>query len=161
MTPENCFTTSILVNGELSDKVLHQRGLRLGDPLSPLLFAIVMDALAACFASAESAGLITPLNCQLMNFNVSLCAGDVFMFLEPHLMKATVAKEVLQLLSMASGLQTTTLPSIPIRCEDLDLASVMTSFSCPLSTFLCTYLSMPLSDSLLMRSHYQPIFDKF
>ena len=50
-------STRILVNGTLSEPIFHRRGLRQGDPMSPLLFANVMECLAACLALAENNGI--------------------------------------------------------------------------------------------------------
>jgi Reverse transcriptase (RNA-dependent DNA polymerase) len=38
-------STAINVNGQRGDHFYHMRGLRLGDPLSPLLFVLVTDTL--------------------------------------------------------------------------------------------------------------------
>lgn len=50
-------TTRILLNGKLGDTFKHHRGLRQGDPLSRMLFIIVMDVLNSLFVKANELGL--------------------------------------------------------------------------------------------------------
>ena len=54
-------STRVLVNGEPGREIRHQRGLRQGDPLSPMLFILVMDVLNSLFAKAGELELLTPL----------------------------------------------------------------------------------------------------
>jgi hypothetical protein len=54
-------STRVLVNGEPGDLILHQRGLRQGDPLSPMLFILVMDVLNFLIKRAADLGLLLPL----------------------------------------------------------------------------------------------------
>lgn len=46
-------STKVLVNGRPGERILHARGLRQGDPLSPLLFVLVMEVLNALINEAD------------------------------------------------------------------------------------------------------------
>jgi hypothetical protein len=48
----------VRINGEYTDQILPQRGLRQGDPLSPYLFIMCAEGLSALFKSAEEKGEI-------------------------------------------------------------------------------------------------------
>uniref|UniRef100_A0A0A8ZJQ1 Reverse transcriptase domain-containing protein n=1 Tax=Arundo donax TaxID=35708 RepID=A0A0A8ZJQ1_ARUDO len=50
-------STQVLVNGEPGEVITHQRGLRQGDPLSPMLFVLVMDVLNSIIVRAGQEGL--------------------------------------------------------------------------------------------------------
>ena len=70
-----CISTvkfSVLINGSPSDFFGSSRGLRQGDPLSPLLFDIVMEALSRMLDVAASAG-------QFSSFSMGSTAGSSVM----------------------------------------------------------------------------------
>jgi hypothetical protein len=56
------FTTQVLLNGTLGEKIIHRRGLRQGDPLSPMLFILVMDVLGHFFSKVVEEGMLQPLS---------------------------------------------------------------------------------------------------
>ncbi|KAM0856686.1 hypothetical protein ACQ4PT_048958 [Festuca glaucescens] len=66
-----CFaTTRVLVNGCIGPAFLHARGLWQGDPLSLLLFVLVMDVFARMFHQAEDE-VAPALACQVVDFPCS------------------------------------------------------------------------------------------
>jgi hypothetical protein len=55
-------STQLLLNGIPGEFIQHKRGLHQGDPLSPMLFILVMDVLNWMVTRASEAGLLQPLS---------------------------------------------------------------------------------------------------
>jgi hypothetical protein len=66
-----------LLNGEEGKKIIHCRGVRQGDPLSPMLFLLVMEPLHRLFKKAQDLGLLDNLSSSCVTFRMSLYADDV------------------------------------------------------------------------------------
>jgi hypothetical protein len=90
-------STQILLNGVPREFIAHQRGLRQGDPLSPMLFILIMDILSLLVQRASEEGHLQPL---------SLYADDAAIFLKPDPTDINLVLDILKLFGMASGLQT-------------------------------------------------------
>jgi hypothetical protein len=77
--------TAINVNGEIGPYFRNARGVRQGDPLSPILFDFMVDALAAMISRARSAGHIRGVVSQLIPGGVSHLqyADDTMILLDP------------------------------------------------------------------------------
>lgn len=88
------------------DRILHARGLRQGDPLSPMLFVVVMEVLNAMISEAYQQGLLSPLPGTVMKHRLSIYADDLLMFVMPRQEDFTCIREVLNLFAGASGLIT-------------------------------------------------------
>jgi len=52
-------STQVLLNGSAGEKNVHQRGLRQGDPLSQILFILVMDVMCYLVKMASEEGNLT------------------------------------------------------------------------------------------------------
>jgi hypothetical protein len=51
-------STQVLLNGSPSNSIRHRRGLRQVDPLSPMLFVLIMDVLNSLFLLTEDRVLL-------------------------------------------------------------------------------------------------------
>lgn len=154
--------TRILLNGHESDSFKPARGLRQGDPLSPLLFVLVMDALQGLLAKATSWGLLAKLDTRRSIPNTSIYADDTIVFLQPIEREATVVNAILQLFGKATGLKTNLSKSAltPIRCDDDVLVGVQQLLGCRVENFPITYLGLPLSLRRPTKAEVQPILDQ-
>ena len=77
-------STQVLLNGIPGNSIVHQRGLRQGDPLSPMLFILVMDVLGHMVSKAANEGLLQPLSRRVLQHRIPLYADDVVLFLRPE-----------------------------------------------------------------------------
>jgi mannosylglycoprotein endo-beta-mannosidase len=154
-------STRVLVNGAAGSAFSHGRGLRQGDPLSPLLFVLVMDVLSAMFRAAERAGVLPPLPAGLRH-RVSLYADDVVVFAAPSTAELSVVKGILQCFGDGSGLHVNFQKSsvAPIQCSQEVVDHVSASIDCPIRQLPCTYLGLPLSLKKLRKEDLQLVLEK-
>jgi hypothetical protein len=155
-------STRILVNGEPGEILQNQRGLRQGDPLSPMLFILVMDVLNSLFAKAGNEGLLQPLSRRMAGQRVSLYADDVALFIKPIEEELQITRDILRVFGEASGLQTNIQKSniIPISCAEDSLTTIQDILPCTISDFPCKYLGLPLSNKKLRKRDLMPWIEK-
>jgi len=145
-------STRVLLNGIPGETLFHRRGLRQGDPLSPMLFILVMDVFNS----------IVKLAARNMHHRVSLYADDVVLFLRPVATDLHLVEDILRLFGSATGLKTNIQKSsvLPIQCSEDDLSVVQSHLPCEVQNFPCKYLGIPLSIKKLTQSQLQPIIDR-
>jgi hypothetical protein len=76
-------SSSFLVNWVPGQKICHRRGVRQGDPLSPMLFLLAMELLQLLFKKAQQLGALSILkNCD-SNLRMSMYADYAAVFINP------------------------------------------------------------------------------
>ncbi|WVZ88479.1 LOW QUALITY PROTEIN: hypothetical protein U9M48_034996, partial [Paspalum notatum var. saurae] len=154
--------TRVLVNGEPGEPILHRRGLRQGDPLSPMLFLLVMEVLNALVSQATQENLLQPLAVQRAKFRISFYADDVIMFFRPAREDITLISQLLDFFGHVSGLRTNLAKSsvTPIHCSEENLLLLSDLLVCEIKNFPCTYLGIPLTVHKPRKSDIFPLIDK-
>lgn len=156
-------SSSVRVNGEISEPFSLGSGVRQGDSLSPALFILVMDVLQAMINWAAQNNLLSSLG---LNSNVprtSFFADDVVLFLRNCSSDMEVIAAILKLFGEASGLRINLQKSTVtcIRCDESSSAAVAQFFGCQSKLFPLQYLGLPLSIYRLKRQDVWPLIDKY
>jgi hypothetical protein len=154
--------TKIMLNETPGDRVYHARSLRQGDPLSPMLFLLVMEVLGAVFRPEDAWSLLQSLIMRSITYCVSLYADDMVLFPAPRHQDLQAAWEILQIFEDAYGLGCNMVKCqmAPIRCSEEQINLAMTFFPCQKLDFLIKYLGLPMSTTKLPRSAPQPLADR-
>jgi hypothetical protein len=147
-------STRVMINGTLGPKILHARGLRQEDPLSPMLFLLMMEALSALIRKADQWLLFQQLRTNMIPYHASLYADDVIMFVSPTPADMHLTMEIFSLFKGALGLgyNMGKCQVVSIRCSEVHVAQAITVFPCQAVSFLIKYLGLPLSVSKLPNS---------
>jgi mannosylglycoprotein endo-beta-mannosidase len=99
-------TLRVLLNGLPLPSIPHGRGLRQGDPLSPLLFVLAFDTLQHIIAKAADLNLLSKLGSKATRFRSSLYADDTAVFIKPTLKDMLNMAQILRNFGEATGLRT-------------------------------------------------------
>lgn len=155
-------SSRVLLNGIPGAPFKHMRGLRQGDPLSPMLFILAMEPLQAMFAKATDYGILSRLENQAARLRLSLYADDVALFMNPVEREIDGMRQILHCFGRASGLliNYAKCSVLPISCHNVDLESVLHDFGGTRGQFPCSYLGLPLGLRKPTRIEVQPLIDK-
>lgn len=155
-------SSRILLNGCPGPAFTHLKGLRQGDPLSPMLFILAMDPLLRMLDAATARGLLEPIPQNAVRMRASLYADDAAIFVSPNHSQIMATLSILEAFGNISGLKINPAKCVayPIRCHQVELQSMLPDFEGPVGSFPCKYLGLPLSFRRLRRIDLQPFLDK-
>lgn len=142
--------------------ILHGRGLRQGDPLSPLLFILAIDPLICLLQITTDNGLLNPLNGQTTRFRLSMYADDDPIFLKPIINDVTNLRELLIKFGSVTGLQMNLQKTtvLIISCGNINLDNVLANLPVTRAHFPIKYLGLPLLTKRLRKVDFQHQIDK-
>ncbi|OMO57673.1 reverse transcriptase [Corchorus capsularis] len=105
MTGVRSVSYSVLINGNQSDCIYPSRGIRQGDPLSPYLFLLCMEALSKMISNAASVGGLSGVSIARHAPSVShlFFADDSILFLRARLLECDIVLKILGDFEAASG----------------------------------------------------------
>ena len=139
------------------------RGVRQGDPLSPYLFVIVMNALSKFLdAAAMHEVFLYHPKCKKVHLTHLCFADDLLIFTKGDVESVIGVQKVLQLFYSYSGLQINN-----AKCEMYysgvsreDLMAIQNQTGFRLGTLLVRYLRVPLVTRRLTDKDCTPLVDK-
>ncbi|WVZ92280.1 hypothetical protein U9M48_038358 [Paspalum notatum var. saurae] len=155
-------TSRILLNGALGHPIQHRRGLRQGDPLSPMLFILAMDPIQRILDRATQQGLLTPIGRDPIKIRTSLYADDAALFVRPIQQDLENLQRILDHFGAATGLKTNIQKTSihKIRCENIDVEHMLQQFGGQIGTFPRKFLGLPLHYGRQRRTDEQVLIDK-
>ena len=157
---------SVLVNGSSEGFFGSSRGLRLGDPLSPLLFLLIMEVLSRLLRKTKESNLIQGFHVGAVNYvgvhiSYLLFADDTILFCDASREQMLSIRLELSCFQAFTSLKANVGKSeiVPIgKVNNLDeLANIL---HCRVGSFSMKYLVMLLGTSFKTTSIWNPILEK-
>ena len=138
----------MLLNGVPGKTVHCRRGVRQGDPLSPLIFVIVADLLQSILNKAKDRGLINlPIALNYSSdFPILQYADDTLIIMQALAMQLLTLKGLLQSFGSSTGLKVNYNKSmmLPINISEERLDHLARTFNRQKGSLPFTYLGVPL-----------------
>jgi hypothetical protein len=154
-------TSSILLNGVPGSQFHCKRGVRQGDPLSPLLFVLAADFLQSIINNAMTLGhLIRPIPLtSSQDFPAVQYANDTIIILQADENQLLFLKDLLLRFADASGLKVNYGKSniIPINIPDDRVPVLLAALHCQQGSLPFTYLGLPLSTTKPRKEFFMPL----
>ena len=142
---------SVLVNGSTTSEFTPSRGLRQGNPLSPFLFNVAVEALNVLIERAVHLGIVRGVEVGVDKVRVSHLqfADDTILFCDSSLEEVSNFKMILRCFELMSGLRINFHKSLVfgIGVSEETLNMVALSLDCVRHHLPVKYLGLPLGAS--------------
>lgn len=154
---------SFNINGELTQPMPACRGIRQGDPISPLLFVIMMEYMSRLLVKMQQdTDFKFHANCKKMGLSNLTFADDVLLFCRGDTANISLMMNTVNRFSMSTGLVVN-----PQKCkffcggiEDNTKVAIKMMTGFEEGVLPVKYLGVPLTCKRLTITHYLPLIDK-
>ena len=160
-----CISTvrfSVLVNGSPPGFFSSSRGLRQGDPLSPLLFLLVMEVLSRMLRKTVEGGFITGFNIGSdVSISHLLFADDSILFCDTNPQHMMYIRLVLTFFEAVTSLRVNMSKSemVPVGVVP-NLRVLADIMGCRIGSLPMSYLGMPLGANFKSKAVWNSILEK-
>ena len=157
---------SVLVNGTPTDFFCSSRGLRQGDPLSPLLFLVMIEVFSRMVKRMEAAGLVSGFRADGRggrgeSVSHLLFADDTILFCDAEVEQVLHVRLLLLCFQAVTGLKVNVAKSEMVPIGEVNNANALAEIlGCRVGALPMTYLGMPLGASHKSPSIWNPILEK-
>jgi hypothetical protein len=166
---KTCVSTvqfSVLVNGSPEGFFGNSRGLRQGNPLSPLLFLLIMEVLSKMFRKSKEVGLIQGFKVGVLGgsevrISHLLFADDTIVFCDAVLEQVMQIRKVLSCFEAVTGLKVnlSKREMVPVGVLD-SMTSLANILCCHVGALPMLYLGMPLGTPYKSSSVWHSVLEK-
>ena len=157
---------SVLVNGSSASFFGSSRGLRQGDPLSPLLFLLIMKVLSRILKKTEDSGLLRgfqvgPVNSIGVRISHLLFADDTILFCDASRDQLLSIRLALSCFQSFTGLKVNVGKSEIVPVGEVGNIGVLANIlGCRMGSLPMKYLGMLLGTLFKTTSIWNPILEK-
>ncbi|KAM0007813.1 putative RNA-directed DNA polymerase [Helianthus debilis subsp. tardiflorus] len=156
---------SVLVNGSPTQEFICSRGLRQGDPLSPFLFVLAMEALTGVMKKACEIGAFKGLSFSQIGSSLShfLYADDVIFVGEWSYTNVMNLKRLLRCFFLVSGLKINMNKSsiYGVGVEDTQVQLMANVIGCTRGSFPFKYLGLQVGANMNLIKNWDPVVETF
>lgn len=156
-------STSILLNGVPGTSFTCKRGVRQGDPLSPLLFGLVADLLQSIVNEAHRHNLLSsPIPHSSGLFPTIQYADDTLVIMKADQKEVFCLKGLLQIFAQNIGLKINFHKScmIPINVSPEKMQILSRTLGCQIGSLPFTYLGLPMGLSKPKIADFAPLIER-
>ncbi|GJY14724.1 putative RNA-directed DNA polymerase, eukaryota, reverse transcriptase zinc-binding domain protein [Tanacetum coccineum] len=156
---------SVLINGSSTKEFKLEKGLRQGDPLSPFLFILAVEALNVTLIEATNNNFFNGIKVEKDKIQISHLqfADDALILGDWSLSNAKNLSRILTCFHLASGLKVnfnkSKLFEIGVSNEELNV--VASSIGCLASQFPSSYFGLPIGAKMSRCRNWDPLIERF